>query len=76
MSSPFSVDWRELNLIVEFTTRNDRFGKIEVFYRIDGDQADPPEIVDDSQNPVATPKHFWAAMSDALLLLRHIRFIK
>jgi KAP family P-loop domain len=76
MKSPFSVDWREQNLMVEFTTRDDRFGTIKVFYRIDGDQADPPEPVDDPQNPVATPKNFWAAMADALLLLRQIRFIK
>ncbi|HLX65912.1 MAG TPA: P-loop NTPase fold protein, partial [Puia sp.] len=75
MPSPFYVDWNGLNLAVNFTTNGSYFGKIEIAHRIDGEGGDPPEVVDDPENPAATPARFWAAMRDALALLRQIRFI-
>jgi hypothetical protein len=77
VESPYYVDWRGLHLAVKFTTRENEFGKLAVFNRIDGDPGEEPQIVDDDPfDLLATPQRFWLAMRDAVNLLRQIRFIK
>jgi KAP family P-loop domain len=74
--SPYYVNWRGMHLAVDFTTIDNEFGKVAVFFRIDGEPPEDPQIVDDPFDPVATPERFWQAMQDALDLLRQVRFIK
>lgn len=75
--SPYFIYWRKLRLAVVFTTNQNTFGKLSVFHTVDGEEHDDPQILDDDPfvQP-ATPERFWQAMTDALRLLRQVRFIK